>query len=72
MVDRSISVDSLRRPRFGDVFSCRIVGWRTAASMPASLPLDALEMALWTREREGHARDGTLDGLIHHSGAGSQ
>ncbi len=32
-----------------DVFSRRIVGWRTAASMPTQLPLDALEMALWTR-----------------------
>lgn len=55
-----------------DVFSRRIVGWRTAASMPTSLPLDALEMALWTREREGHADGGRLDGLVHHSDAGSQ
>lgn len=55
-----------------DVFSRRIVGWRTANAMPTSLPLDALEMALWTREREGHAEDGRLDGLIHHSDAGSQ
>jgi putative transposase len=29
-----------------DAFSRRIVGWRTAASMPTELPLDALEMAL--------------------------
>ena len=29
-----------------DAYSRRIVGWRTAASMPTSLPLDALEMAL--------------------------
>jgi putative transposase len=55
-----------------DVFSRRIVGWRTAASMPTSLPLDALEMALWTREREGHTDGGRLDGLVHHSDAGSQ
>jgi putative transposase len=55
-----------------DVFSRRIVGWRTAASMPTSLPLDALEMALWTRHREGHTDDGRLDGLIHHSDAGRQ
>src|SRR5262249_37184662 len=33
-----------------DVFSRRIVGWRTATSMPSELPLDALEMALWTRD----------------------
>jgi putative transposase len=56
-----------------DVFSRRIVGWRTAASMPTSLPLDALEMALWTRQRQGHTDpDGRLEGLIHHSDAGSQ
>jgi putative transposase len=55
-----------------DVFSRRIVGWRTATSMPTSLPLDALEMALWTRDREGHTANGRLDGLIHHSDAGSQ
>jgi len=55
-----------------DAFSRRIVGWRTAASMPTSLPLDALEMALWTRERAGQTTDGRLDGLIHHSDAGSQ
>jgi putative transposase len=55
-----------------DVYSRRIVGWRCATSMPTELPLDALEMALWTRERAGHTRDGRLDGLIHHSDAGSQ
>ena len=55
-----------------DVYSRRIVGWRTAASMPTSLPLDALEMALWTRQRQGHSSDGRLDGLVHHSDAGSQ
>jgi putative transposase len=55
-----------------DVYSRRIVGWRCAASMPTELPLDALEMALWTRERAGHTTDGRLDGLIHHSDAGSQ
>lgn len=55
-----------------DVYSRRIVGWRTAASMPTELPLDALEMALWTRETAGHTDQGRLDGLIHHSDAGSQ
>lgn len=55
-----------------DVYSRRIVGWRCAASMPTELPLDALEMALWTRERAGHTTNGRLDGLIHHSDAGSQ
>lgn len=34
--------------------------------MPTGLPLDAPEMAIWTRD--GHR----LDGLVHHSDAGSQ
>ena len=51
-----------------DVFSRRIVGWRTHSSMPTALPLDALEMALWTRARNGE----DVDGLVHHSDAGSQ
>jgi putative transposase len=56
-----------------DVFSRRIVGWRTATSMPTSLPLDALEMALWTRRRAGHTDEhGRLEGLIQHSDAGAQ
>ena len=56
-----------------DVFSRRIVGWRTAASMPTSLPLDALEMALWIRARAGQTDpDGRLAGLVHHSDAGCQ
>ncbi len=56
-----------------DAFSRRIVGWRTATSMPTALPLDALEMALWTRGQEGRtSAGGRLDGLIHHSDAGSQ
>lgn len=36
--------------------------------MPTELPLDALEMALWIRERA--CQDVT--GLVHHSDAGSQ
>ena len=56
-----------------DVFSRRIVGWRTATSMPTGLPLDALEMAIWTRQRAGHTDErGRLPGLIQHSDAGSQ
>ena len=51
-----------------DVFSRHIVGWRTASSMPTALPLDALEMAIWTRSRTG----ATVDGVVHHSDAGSQ
>jgi putative transposase len=51
-----------------DAFSRRIVGWRTASAMPTELPLDALEMALWTRQRAGE----DVAGVIQHSDAGSQ
>ncbi|MBM3676132.1 MAG: DDE-type integrase/transposase/recombinase [Actinobacteria bacterium] len=51
-----------------DVFSRRIVGWRTKATMPTELPLDAFEMALWTREQAAQL----VDGLVHHSDAGTQ
>ena len=33
-----------------DVFSRRIIGWRTATTLRADLALDPLEMALWTRD----------------------
>lgn len=46
-----------------DVFSRMIVGWRAARTMTTSLPLDALDMALWHRGRAGH----DVEGLIHHS-----
>lgn len=48
-----------------DVFSRMIVGWRAATSMRTDLPLDALEMAIWNRERAGHSVAGT----VHHSDA---
>lgn len=51
-----------------DVFSRRIVGWRASRSMTTDLPLDALEMAIWQRSKAGRA----IDGVIHHSDAGSQ
>jgi putative transposase len=51
-----------------DAYSRRIVGWRTAASMPTQLPLNALEMALWTRAGAGQP----VTGVIHHSDAGAQ
>ena len=50
-----------------DVYSRRIVGWRTHHRMPTELPLDALEMALWVRGRAGH----DVTGVVHHSDAGS-
>ena len=48
-----------------DVFSRRIVGWRVASTLRAALALDALEMAIWSRDQR-------LDGLIHHSDRGVQ
>jgi putative transposase len=51
-----------------DVYSRRIVGWRTMSRMPTDLPLDALEMALWVRDRAGQ----DVTGVIQHSDAGAQ
>src|SRR5664279_2358558 len=45
-----------------------IVGWRAARSRKTDLPLDALEMALWNRQRMGR----NVNDLVHHSDAGSQ
>jgi putative transposase len=52
-----------------DAFSRRIVGWKADTRMRTSLVLDTLEMALWTREREGLPAG---PGLICHNDAGSQ
>ena len=49
-----------------DVFSRRIVGWKAARTMAASLVVDALNMAAWAR------RGTSLEGLVCHSDAGSQ
>jgi putative transposase len=51
-----------------DVFSRLITGWRAAKSMTTDLVLDALEMGIWQRRHAGH----DLQGLVHHSDAGSQ
>jgi putative transposase len=55
-----------------DVFSRRIVGWALTTHLRTALPLETLEtleMAIWDRnERQRRP----LDGLIHHSDAGSQ
>ena len=51
-----------------DVYSRRIVGWRSMDRMPTDLPLDALEMALRIRDRAGE----DVTGVIQHSDAGSQ
>ena len=52
-----------------DAYARRILGWRSGASMSSQLVLDALEQAVWTRNRCG-ATD--LTGLIHHTDRGSQ
>ncbi|MEW5657662.1 IS3 family transposase [Streptomyces cinereoruber] len=52
-----------------DVFSRATVDWSTATNKRAKLALDALDIALWRRDR---ARNPAGPGLIHHSGAGSQ
>ncbi|MCW2615459.1 MAG: integrase [Frankiales bacterium] len=49
-----------------DVFSRRVVGWQLSTSLRTDLALDALEMGLWTRQRE----DRDPQGLIHHSDKG--
>ena len=49
-----------------DVYSRKVVGWQFAAHMRTTLVLDALQMALSTRERVEEIR------LVHHSDRGSQ
>jgi putative transposase len=52
-----------------DVYSRAIVGWAASTSKHTPLVLNALDMALWRRERAGRKPG---KGLIHHSDAGSQ
>ena len=49
-----------------DVYSRKVIGWQFAGHMRTDLVLDALRMALSTRERVEEVR------LIHHSDRGSQ
>ena len=49
-----------------DVYSRKVVGWQFAKHMRTTLVLDALRMALSTRERVEEVR------LIHHSDRGAQ
>ncbi len=53
-----------------DVFSRRILGWRTSTSKATPLVISALDQALFTRRRTD-ARF-TSTGLVFHSDAGSQ
>jgi putative transposase len=52
-----------------DAYSRRILGWRASTNKRTELVLDALEMAMWTRGRQGVD---DLSGLRHHTDAGSQ
>ena len=51
-----------------DVYSRRIVGWQASRSLKTDLALDALEQAIWARQRAG----ADLDELVHHSDRGVQ
>ncbi|MGH8883408.1 MAG: IS3 family transposase, partial [Stackebrandtia sp.] len=53
-----------------DTFSRRIVGWAAATSKETRLVLDALDIGLWQRDRDG--RRHAPGELVHHSDAGSQ
>lgn len=51
-----------------DVFSRRVIGWQLSTSLRTDLALDALNMGLWTRQRENH----DTSALVHHSDKGVQ
>ena len=51
-----------------DAYARRIIGWRCGTTMSTQLVLDALEQAVWTRQREGRS----LDSVVAHTDRGSQ
>lgn len=51
-----------------DVFSRMVVGWQASKSLRSDLAIDALEMAIWNRQRAGI----DVSGLVHHSDRGVQ
>jgi putative transposase len=51
-----------------DAYARRILGWRTGTSMSTELVMDALEQAIWTRQRTG----ADLGSVVAHSDRGSQ
>jgi putative transposase len=51
-----------------DVYSRMVVGWQASKSLRSDLALDALEMAVWNRQRAGV----DVSGLVHHSDRGVQ
>ena len=51
-----------------DAYARRILGWRVGTTMTTQLVLDALEQAIWTRQRH----DQTVEHVVAHSDRGSQ
>jgi putative transposase len=51
-----------------DVYSRMVIGWQASKSLRSDLAIDALETAIWQRQRAGH----DLDELVHHSDMGVQ
>jgi putative transposase len=51
-----------------DAYARRILGWRCGAAMSTQLVLDALEQAVWTRQRAG----AHLGSVVAHTDRGSQ
>jgi len=51
-----------------DVFSRMVVGWQASRSLRSDLAIDALEMAVFNRKRQG----ADLSALVHHSDRGVQ
>lgn len=51
-----------------DAYARRILGWRCGSSMSTPLVLDALDQAVWTRQRAG----AVLDSVVAHTDRGSQ
>jgi putative transposase len=51
-----------------DAYSRRILGWRVSTTMTTELVLDALEQAIWSRQRY----DQSVEHVVAHSDRGSQ
>ena len=51
-----------------DAYSRRVLGWRASRSLRTDLALDALDMAIAARRRDGRR----IEGVTHHSDRGSQ
>src|SRR5204862_7046844 len=51
-----------------DAYARRILGWRCGTRMSTQLVLDAVEQAIWTRNRTG----ASVESVVAHSDRGSQ